>query len=31
VQGLQVELLDRLGGNKFHRRALHRLGNRFAG
>jgi hypothetical protein len=28
VQGLQVELLGSLGGNEFHGRALHRLGNR---
>jgi hypothetical protein len=30
VQRLQVELLRRLRGNEFHRRALYRLGDRFA-
>jgi hypothetical protein len=29
VQRLQVELVRSLGGDEFHRRALHRLGNRF--
>ena len=29
VQRLQVELIRRLGGDEFHRRALHCLGNRF--
>jgi len=29
VQRLQVELAGRLGGNVFHRRALHRLGDCF--
>jgi hypothetical protein len=29
VQSLQVELSRRLGGDESHRRALHRLGNRF--
>jgi hypothetical protein len=28
MQSLQVELIDRLGGNEFHRRALYGLGNR---
>jgi hypothetical protein len=28
VQGLQVKLIGGLGGDEFHRRALHRLGNR---
>jgi hypothetical protein len=30
MQRLQVELLGCLGGNKFHRRTLYRLRNRFA-
>jgi hypothetical protein len=30
VQRLQVELLGCLGGDEFHRRALYRLGDRFA-
>jgi hypothetical protein len=29
VQRLQVELIDRLGGDKSHRRPQHRLGDRF--
>jgi hypothetical protein len=29
VQRLQVELLGRLGGDEFHCRALHCLGDRF--
>jgi len=29
VQRLQVELIRRLGGDEFHRRPLHCLGNRF--
>ena len=28
MQRLQIELVGRLGGDEFHRRALHRLGNR---